>query len=455
VPGSDETLTALRAALKASPDNVPLRLHLAETLLGYSNFEDAEREFKDALRLSPQNRGLKLGLARAYMQTNRLSAAIVVLEELVNGTGADRPAPVERVWLARALLKSGEPGRAAHQYRLAVDADASVADPDLARQLAMPTAAPDRTQTQDLRSRPSEQTDPALSTPTVIERPTHKFDHVGGMERVKDEIRMKIIMPSRHPELYKAYGKSAGGGILMYGPPGCGKTHLARATAGEVGAGFICVGIADVLNMYIGESERNLRDLFEQARTNKPCVMFFDEVDALGASRTDMRQSAGRHLVNQFLNEMDGVQSSNEGVLILAATNAPWHMDPAFRRPGRFDRIIFVPPPDDEARAAIVRIQLAGKPSVDVDFDAVAAKTEGFSGADLKGLIDQVIEEKLRALMRRGGGAPEPIVTKDLLAAAKQIKPSTREWFASAKNHALYANQGGLYDDVLSYLKIR
>lgn len=455
MPGSDETLVALRAALKASPDNVPLRLHLAETLLGYSSFEDAEREFRDALRLSPQHRGLKLGLARTYMQTNRLSAAIVVLEELVNGTGADRPAPSERVWLARALLKSGEPGRAAHQYRQAIDADASVADAELARQLAMPAAVPDRRPTSDLASRHDEPADPAIQTPTVIERPTHKFDHVGGMERVKDEIRMKIIMPSRHPELYKAYGKSAGGGILMYGPPGCGKTHLARATAGEVGAGFICVGIADVLNMYIGESERNLRDLFEQARTNKPCVMFFDEVDALGASRTDMRQSAGRHLVNQFLNEMDGVQSSNEGVLILAATNAPWHMDPAFRRPGRFDRIIFVPPPDEQARATIVQIQLAGKPSVDVDFDAVAAKTDGFSGADLKGLIDRVIEEKLRVLMRKGGGAPEPIVTKDLLVAAKQIKPSTREWFASAKNHALYANQGGLYDDVLSYLKIR
>jgi len=136
----------------------------------------------------------------------------------------------------------------------------------------------------------------------------------------------------------------------MYGPPGCGKTYVARATAGEIKAGFLSVGINDVLDMWIGNSERNLHELFESARTHKPCVLFFDEVDALGAARSDMRHHAGRQLINQFLAEMDGVKTSNEGVLILAATNAPWHLDPAFRRPGRFDRILFVPPPDAAAR---------------------------------------------------------------------------------------------------------
>src|SRR5207253_7673484 len=129
------------------------------------------------------------------------------------------------------------------------------------------------------------------------------------MDKVKEEIRLKIILPLEHPELFQAYGKKVGGGILMYGPPGCGKTHLARATAGEVKAGFLSVGINDVLNMWIGQSEHQLHELFEQARRNKPCVLFFDEVDALGASRTDMKQSAGRQLINQFLSEMDGVQT--------------------------------------------------------------------------------------------------------------------------------------------------
>src|SRR5439155_609782 len=231
---------------------------------------------------------------------------------------------------------------------------------------------------------------------TAIERPQITFKDVGGMDALKEEIRMKIIHPLNHPEFYKAYGKAIGGGILMYGPPGCGKTHLARATAGEIQAGFLAVGISEVLDMWIGQSERNLHELFEQARSHRPCVLFFDEVDALGASRSDMRHSAGRQLINQFLSELDGVHASNEGVLVLAATNAPWHLDPAFRRPGRFDRILFVPPPDAEARAGILRVMLKGKPQETIDLDHVAKKSDAFSGADLKAIVDQAIEAKLR-----------------------------------------------------------
>src|SRR5213075_1616374 len=164
----------------------------------------------------------------------------------------------------------------------------------------------------------------------------------------------------------------------------------------EIKAGFLAVGINDVLEMWIGQSERNLHELFERARAEKPCVLFFDEVDALGASRADLRQSAGRHLINQFLSELDGVKDSNEGVLILAATNAPWHLDSAFRRPGRFDRILFVPPPDRTARASILEVHLRGKPAEDIDLDAVAKKAENFSGADLKAVVDMAAEEKLR-----------------------------------------------------------
>jgi SpoVK/Ycf46/Vps4 family AAA+-type ATPase len=165
-----------------------------------------------------------------------------------------------------------------------------------------------------------------------------------------------------------------------------------------------------------------------------------------------MRQSASRQLINVFLSELDGVQYSNEGVLILAATNAPWHLDSAFRRPGRFDRILFVPPPDLEARAGILRILLRGKPCGDIDFDHLGKKTEHYSGADLKAIVDLAIEEKLRAAIKEG--IPKPIVTKDLAAVIPKAKPSTKEWFSSARNYALYSNQGGLYDDILKYLKI-
>jgi SpoVK/Ycf46/Vps4 family AAA+-type ATPase len=284
------------------------------------------------------------------------------------------------------------------------------------------------------------------------ERPQVTFADVGGMEAVKEEIRLKIIEPLLQPKLYRAYGKAIGGGILMYGPPGCGKTHLARATAGQVKAGFLSVGLNDVLDMCIGNSERNLHALFQRARDNPPFVLFFDEVDALGASRADMRQHGGRMLINQFLEELDGARAHNEGVLILAATNAPWHLDSAFRRPGRFDRVIFVPPPDPPARAQILGVLLKDKPARAVDLDKLAKKTDGFSGADLKGVVDRAVEAKLREALRRG--APVPLETADLLDAAKAVKPSTKEWFATARNYVLYSNEGGLYDDVARYLKL-
>ena len=189
----------------------------------------------------------------------------------------------------------------------------------------------------------------------------------------------------------------------MYGPPGCGKTYLARATAGEVKAGFLSVGISDVLDMWIGSSEKNLHELFEQARRNKPCVLFFDEVDALGASRADMRHSGGRHLINQFLAELDGVRCGQRG-----PADPRGHQRAVAPR----QRV----PPAGPLRPHPVRAaarrrrpgprscgcMLAGKPADGVDFDQVAKKTDDFSGADLKAVVDLAVEAKLREAMKIG-----------------------------------------------------
>jgi len=286
-----------------------------------------------------------------------------------------------------------------------------------------------------------------------MDKPDTKFSDVGGMDQVKKEIEMKIIFPLQHPEMYKAYGKKTGGGILLYGPPGCGKTFIAKATAGEVNARFITVGLNDILDMWIGNSEKNLHEVFERARAYAPCVLFFDEIDALGASRSDMRQSSGRHLINQFLQELDGINSQNDGLLILGATNSPWHLDPAFRRPGRFDRIIFVPPPDEHAREAIFQLKLKDKPTEGIDIQKLIKYCKDFSGADIEAVIDMAIEDKLAESIR--AGKPVPIQTKDLLKAIEKHAASTREWFSQAKNFALYANESGLYDDILKYLKLK
>jgi len=282
---------------------------------------------------------------------------------------------------------------------------------------------------------------------------TARFADVGGMEAVKEQIRMKIIFPLQNPALFASYGKKAGGGVLLYGPPGCGKTLMARATAGEIGANFFAIGIHHILNMYIGESENKLHQIFELARRNVPAVLFFDEMDALAADRRDMRQSAGRHLINQFLQELDGAIDNNDNILILGATNAPWHVDNAFLRPGRFDRIIFVPPPDAVAREEICRIHAQGRPISSWDEKDLAKRTEGLSGADIKAVFDTATEVALTEAMHKG--AVVPITGKMLAQSAKDVKPSTRKWFESAKNYALYSNQGGMYDDILVHLGIK
>ncbi len=446
---SDDAIAALREALKVSPNNIPLHKHLAESLLRLGRFDEAEAAYRSALAIAPRSHDLMLGLAAAYFQQQKNSPALIVIEELLEQS--DPPAETY-VWHAKLLLRAGEPQRAAYQYREALEIDPAATDDDLARELGITSAGYEDEEVVDgrVRQRAGDASD--LPYEGELERPRTTFDDVGGMESVKEEIRMKIILPLEHPEMFEAYGKKVGGGILMFGPPGCGKTFLARATAGEVKAAFLSIGISDVLDMWIGSSEKNLHELFAQARRNQPCVLFFDEVDALGASRNDMRQSSGRHLINQFLAELDGVDASNEGLLILAATNAPWHLDNAFRRPGRFDRIVFVPPPDQSARAAILQLMLTGKPSDGIDFDQIAKKTNDFSGADLKAVVDQAVEAKLRDAMK--SGKLEPLRTKDLLNAAGRVKPSTREWFATARNYALYSNQGGAYDDILKYLKM-
>jgi SpoVK/Ycf46/Vps4 family AAA+-type ATPase len=443
----EATIQALREALRVSPDNVPLRQHLAETLLNLGRLDEAEQEYRQALAAAGDNDALKVGLADVFSQQGKNSQALVIVEALLK----QKQAPPRAYLLhARLLLRAGEVERAVRQYREAIDADPTLADADFAGRLGI-DADPDESDVVEGRLRAPLEDAPGLSD-GQIERPRIAFADVGGIEALKEEIRLKIIHPLSHAELYQAYGKSIGGGILLYGPPGCGKTYLARATAGEVRANFLAVGINDILDMWIGQSERNLHELFEQARNHRPCVLFFDEVDALAASRSDLRQSHGRIVINQFLAELDGVQSSNDGVLILAATNAPWHLDPAFRRPGRFDRILFVPPPDAAARAAILRILCRGKPSQDVDYDHLAKKTNGFSGADLKAVVDVAVEQKLREAMKEG--RPKPLTTRDLVSAASGIRPSTKEWFATARNYALYSNQGGIYDDILKYLKM-
>ncbi|WP_242340139.1 26S protease regulatory subunit [Anaeromyxobacter sp. SG66] len=429
---SDPVVLALRAAIAAN-DSAELRAALGEHLLGSGAPREALDELEAGLRLAPGSGPLLDGAARA----------------------------------AEA---AGAPGRAA-AYRLA--AKALAGPPSPATPLSTPSPA---VRVPDARGDVDEEDedDDEEETPSRGERlaggpnlrllssdgepieddapPSVAFADVGGMDELKARLERSFLGPLRDPETYRRFGKKIGGGMVLYGPPGCGKTFLARALAGEIGARFTEVGLSQVLDMWFGESERRLHELFENARRRAPTVLFFDEVDALGQRRSQLRGTAGRNLVNQLLSEMDGFASRNEGVFFLAATNHPWDLDPALRRPGRFDRLAFVPPPDAEARQRILELKLGERPVAGgTDLARVARMTDGFSGADLSALVEAATELAIEATRKRK--AEQPIDDALLARAAKDVKPSTRAWFEVARNHAIYANEGGAYDDLLEHLK--
>lgn len=428
-------LESLLRALEFSPENIELRFQIAKIYFDQLNYDEAEKHLLIILDTSTKKE-YKFQLATCYFKQSKFNLTEVILEELLD----NNPNNIEYLELqCRCFTELNQIQEARSVYQNILEINPSYRNQEFESLFKISS-----------QNKESFVDEDAI---TFLKKPKVNFSNVGGMEKVKEEIDLKIIKPLLHKDLYKAYGKKIGGGILLYGPPGCGKTHIARATAGEINANFINIGINDILDMWLGSSEKNLHEIFETARANKPCVIFIDEIDALGANRNDINKTAGRTVINQFLSELDGIDSDNDGILILGATNAPWYIDPAFRRPGRFDRIIFVAPPDENARKAIFNIQLKEKPTENIKLEELSKKSKTYSGADIKSSIDIAIEQKLTESFK--DGIPKPLTTKDILKAFKKMKPSTQEWFSSAKNYALYSNDSGLYDDILDYLNIK
>jgi AAA+ superfamily predicted ATPase len=417
-------IDSLRAAVEARPEDVPLRLHLAQLLLDTGATDEAVAQVAAALQREPTSPRARELMARA-----------------VGGPPPVQPAtpvqPGQPVQQAHPVPpdKSGEP-MAAEGF------DWRHAEAQLSDVVAPKFVDAEAESVLD---------DPGTQPAFEVQAAGIGLADVGGMTEVKKRLEVAFLAPMRNPQLRELYGKSLRGGLLLYGPPGCGKTFIARAVAGELGAQFLSVGLNDVLDMWIGSSERNLHEVFATARRAAPCVLFLDEIDALGHKRSQLRNSAMRGTVNQLLTELDGVQQSGDGVFVLAATNHPWDVDSALRRPGRFDRTLLVLPPDEPARAAILQYHLRNRPIAGIDTRALAKRTHGFSGADLAHLCETATE---RALMDSvTSGTPRMIGMDDLLGSLGEIKPSIGAWLNTARNVVEFGNADGSYDDLRAYLK--
>jgi SpoVK/Ycf46/Vps4 family AAA+-type ATPase len=399
----DAVLAELLAAVEASPEVVPLRLRVAGLLADRGRHAEALAQCTAALQREPGN-----------------TDAVAMLQRVSTGLSATRPTHA---------TQSTQPSRPAFDWAAAEQEVAHLAEPAFVQDQAGPV-------------------------PEDVERPRVSLADVGGMAEVKQRLELTLLGPMRNPELARAFGKSTRGGLLLYGPPGCGKTFLARAVAGELGARFYPVGISDVLDMYVGNSERNLKEIFDVARRNTPCVVFFDEIDAIGQKRSQLRHSSSmRNTVNQLLSELDSVHGDNEGVFVLGATNHPWDIDSALRRPGRFDRMLLVLPPDPAARAAILRYHLRDRPLAGIDVDLLVRSTAEFSGADLAHLCESATERALAESITTG--TVRAVTMADFDAALKEVRPSTGPWFATARNVATFANSDGSYDELVNYLRTR
>lgn len=227
----------------------------------------------------------------------------------------------------------------------------------------------------------------------IQEKPSVRFDDIAGLEDVKEQIRLKLLYPFQHPELAKTYGINPGGGILLYGPPGTGKTMIARAVAGEIDAAFFAIKPSEIMSQWVGVAEQNIQKLFEVAESFPVSVVFIDEIEALTPKRRSSNSTVMQRVVPQLLAEMDGFEKRSNVLLMVGATNEPWAIDGALLRPGRLDRMVYVAPPDFNARRRILEMNLSAKPlAEDVSLDELAHNTAGFSGADMAALAIRASE---------------------------------------------------------------
>lgn len=278
-----------------------------------------------------------------------------------------------------------------------------------------------------------------------------KFDMVIGLDKVKKYLKENVVLAIQEPELFKKYGKKTGLGTLLYGPPGVGKTFIVSAIAGEAGANVIIARIPQIVDMYTGNTEKNLHAIFEQARKNSPCLIFFDELDALGVKRggggEGGESSAMRLAVNQFLVEMSGVEAKPEGIYVLGATNNPWDIDPALKRSGRFGDHIYLSPPGYRDRKRMFEHYTKNKPRGRLNLGRLARATTGYTGADIEKICDKAVMRPLLHEHEKHVG--RKLVMHDFIAVLKDrdiSSSSLDEWYSMVRKDVISKTETQVVD---------
>ncbi len=417
---TESIIAALLSALVERPDDHDLRRHVAPLLIAAGRAEEAWQVAVDGLATRPDDVDLLRVAVEAGHLTGRDTNGHERILSALTADGTDPlPPPSPTPPVAEPVVMTEVPDTVDELVDSWSGLDA-VPEPDIG----------------------------------AFSRPGARLADIGGMTAAKQQIERSFLAPMRNPDLQRAFGKAAGGGLVLWGPPGGGKTFLARALAGELGANFYEVGLNDVLDIWVGSSEQKLAAIFEFARRQAPFVVFFDERDAIGQKLANLSNvwAAIRYVINQLLAELDGATSDNDGVFFLAATNHPWDLDPALVRPGRFDRKLLVLPPDRAAREAIFDVHLRDRPTAgDIDTKRLAKVTDGFSGAVICLICEDATETALAASIDAGDGVK--IDHQMLKASRAQVRPSIGPWLDVARNYATFANDDGDLAELVAYLK--
>ncbi|WAP51845.1 AAA family ATPase [Arthrobacter sp. ATA002] len=444
---NDDVLASLRRAVEASPEDAALRLHVAEMLLAAGRHTETIGEVNAVLQREPAHPAALELLGRTVAALTSASGTAA------SGTGSAEPVESDPAVEPEPV----EPDPAVEPEPVEPDPAVEPADPA--------AAAFDWTRAESEVG--SDVPPPFLPEPQLAageggegvaplepEAPAVTLKDVGGLDAVKKRLNESFMQPMKNAELAKAFGKSLRGGLLLYGPPGCGKTFLARAVAGELGAVFMSVTMTDILDPYHGVTEKNMKAVFDSARAHSPTVLFLDEVDAIGMKRSGLGHHAMiRQMVNQLLIEMDSMAGNNDGLYLLAATNHPWDLDEALLRPGRLDRTLLVTPPDFEARRTILEYHLRDRPLAGIDLAGIASRTEMFSGADLAHICVTAAEKAMTESIQANRICP--ITMTHINAALDEIGPSTLAWLESSRNVVKFSNEHGRYNDLAEYLRQR